>query len=210
MATGRVPTTANSPLTAKGDLFGYSTTQARVAVGNNGETLVADSSTATGLKWAAPASGGMTLISTTTLSGATVTLSSIPQTYVDLYLVIEQAQNATADGTFSINVNNTGGDIYGSGLSGTTAYSLSNSSIKANQTTLRTGSNYAMAVTFNKYTRTDGLCAFSAYGWDDNASSAKPFSLFGVFGQPNAITSLVLSNSGGSLTAGTAYLYGVK
>jgi hypothetical protein len=51
MATGRVPTTANSPLTAKGDLFGYSTTQARVAVGNDGETLVADSSTATGLRY---------------------------------------------------------------------------------------------------------------------------------------------------------------
>jgi hypothetical protein len=51
MATGRVPTTANSPLTAKGDLFGYSTTQARVAVGANGETLVADSSATTGLRW---------------------------------------------------------------------------------------------------------------------------------------------------------------
>lgn len=51
MATGRVPTTANSPLTAKGDLFGYSTTQARVAVGSDGDTLVADSSTSTGLRW---------------------------------------------------------------------------------------------------------------------------------------------------------------
>jgi hypothetical protein len=61
MATGRVPTTANSPLTAKGDLFGYSTTQARVAVGNDGETLVADSSTATGLKWAAPSTGAESL-----------------------------------------------------------------------------------------------------------------------------------------------------
>ena len=51
MATGRVPTTANSPLTAKGDLFGYSTTQARVAVGNDGEQIVADSSTSTGLRY---------------------------------------------------------------------------------------------------------------------------------------------------------------
>ena len=51
MSTGRVPTTANSPLTAKGDLFGYSTTQARVPVGNDGETLVADSSASTGLRW---------------------------------------------------------------------------------------------------------------------------------------------------------------
>jgi hypothetical protein len=54
MATGRVPTTANSPLTAKGDLFGYSTTQARVAVGNDGETLVADSSASTGLRYQTP------------------------------------------------------------------------------------------------------------------------------------------------------------
>jgi hypothetical protein len=54
MATGRVPTTANSPLTAKGDLFGYSTTQARVPVGNDGETIVADSSTSTGLRYQAP------------------------------------------------------------------------------------------------------------------------------------------------------------
>jgi hypothetical protein len=57
MATGRVPTTANSPLTAKGDLFGYSTTQARVAVGSDGDTLVADSAASTGLRW----SGGTTI-----------------------------------------------------------------------------------------------------------------------------------------------------
>jgi hypothetical protein len=53
MATGRIPTTANSPLTVKGDLFGYSTTQARVPVGNDGETLVADSSATTGLRYTA-------------------------------------------------------------------------------------------------------------------------------------------------------------
>jgi len=51
MATGRVPTTANSPLTTKGDLFGYSTTQARVAVGSDGDTLVADSAATTGLRY---------------------------------------------------------------------------------------------------------------------------------------------------------------
>ena len=58
MATGRVPTTANSPLTAKGDLFGYSTTQARVPVGADGETIVADSSTSTGLRYQGSITGG--------------------------------------------------------------------------------------------------------------------------------------------------------
>jgi hypothetical protein len=51
MATGRIPTTANSPLTAKGDLFTFSTGSAKLAVGSDGDTLVADSSAATGLRW---------------------------------------------------------------------------------------------------------------------------------------------------------------
>jgi hypothetical protein len=51
MAAGRIPTTANSPITAKGDLFTYSTAPARLAVGNNGETLVADSAATTGLAY---------------------------------------------------------------------------------------------------------------------------------------------------------------
>ena len=51
MSAGRIPTTANSPLTTKGDLFTYSTSPARLAVGANGEQIVADSSTATGLAY---------------------------------------------------------------------------------------------------------------------------------------------------------------
>ena len=51
MATGRIPTTANSPLTAKGDLFTFSTGSAKLAVGSNGDTLVADSAATTGLSW---------------------------------------------------------------------------------------------------------------------------------------------------------------
>jgi hypothetical protein len=70
----------SSPLTTKGDLYTYSTTDARLAVGANGTTLVADSAEATGLKWATAASGGgETLISTATLSSATtISFTSIP------------------------------------------------------------------------------------------------------------------------------------
>lgn len=52
-----IQTGAVSPLTTKGDLYTYSTSDARLPVGTNGYTLVADSAEATGLKWAAPASG---------------------------------------------------------------------------------------------------------------------------------------------------------
>jgi len=48
-----------SPLTTKGDLYTYSTTDARLGVGTDGQILTADSTAATGIKWAA-ASGGTT------------------------------------------------------------------------------------------------------------------------------------------------------
>jgi hypothetical protein len=51
MATGRIPDPNSAPITAKGDLYTYSTVPARLAVGSNGDTLVADSSTTTGLRW---------------------------------------------------------------------------------------------------------------------------------------------------------------
>ena len=57
----------NSIVNAKGDLIGASAndTPAILSVGNNGETLVADSSTSTGLKWKQQ---GLTFIKRTTFS----------------------------------------------------------------------------------------------------------------------------------------------
>jgi len=51
---------ADSVLTTKGDLATYSTTRIREAVGTNYQTLMADSSEATGIKWAASSTSVLT------------------------------------------------------------------------------------------------------------------------------------------------------
>jgi hypothetical protein len=53
--------TDQTPLTTKGDVFTFTTVDARLGVGANGTVLTADSAEATGLKWATPAGGGKVL-----------------------------------------------------------------------------------------------------------------------------------------------------
>ena len=101
-----VTKSGSSPLTTKGDLYTYSTTDARLAVGTNGQVLLADSAEATGLKWGTPASGSMTLLSTTTLSGASTVVSSISQAYKAL-VITGYGITFSATACFKVNPNST-------------------------------------------------------------------------------------------------------
>jgi hypothetical protein len=106
--TSGAVTITNSMATAidaKGDLIGGTgaDTFARLAVGANDTVLTADSSTATGLKWAAPAGGGgMTLLSTTTLSGTSTSISITPTGYQDLKIYVTD-WHWTSGGAGSLN-----------------------------------------------------------------------------------------------------------
>lgn len=55
---------ALSPLTTKGDILSFSTVNARLGVGTDGQVLTADSTQTLGIKWATPASSGVTTIGT--------------------------------------------------------------------------------------------------------------------------------------------------
>ena len=88
-------------ITAKGDLIAGtgSTTFDNLPVGTNGQTLVADSTASTGLKWATASSGAMTLITRQTFSNVATTTTTFDSvfstTYGSYYVVIESIYAAT-------------------------------------------------------------------------------------------------------------------
>lgn len=216
LANGAVP---KSIVDAKGDLIAATAadTVARLAVGTNGQVLTADSAEATGMKWASSAAGGMTLISTGSMSGASVSVS-LTSGYVNYMWIVQGAQLSANDQIFfRINGNSSG--VY-------------QSSYTTRQGT-GSGQNYVSYTNNATSLLIDGTCTsgsdinfvFQVFNVDTTAQHA--FNLasnwvsglgesqqnwVGKYSTTGAITSLSVSRYGGSATfnAGTYYLYGIK
>jgi hypothetical protein len=197
---------------AKGDLVVGTGADAfsRLAVGANNTVLTADSSTATGLKWATPSSGGMTLISTTTMSGASVTLSSIPQDYVSLLLVGRFFTNSTADGVLRINPNGDGGIARISGVITSGTFSSTTNILQLPASYDRTNNDNSFQLQIFNYQDTDNYTM--PFMWSGNFYAGAVGLMAGGILTANAgpITSLVISNTGGNWAGGTLKFYGVK
>jgi hypothetical protein len=209
-------TTKNlNPSTTAGDIeYRSSTTNVntRLALGTAGQVLTVNSG-ATAPQWSTPASGGMTLISTTTLSGATTTLSSIPQTYNSLFVVVYGVTANTANNELSIQPN---------AVSNLTDYIRSlDSGVQSNKNqeiglfgggySLRTDSNNAISLRIDNYTSTTNYKPLIWSGFFvETTPTNKPIIAGGAFRSNTAITSLVLRYGGNTFSAGTVLLYGVK
>ena len=219
--SGGVPawtTTADvTPLTTKGDLFTFSTVDARLGVGSNDQILVADSAEATGLKWATPASaGGMTLLSTTSLSGGTTSLTSISGAYVNLALFIVNFYASSAS-TLTIQVNSQTTNyaniiVLTSDVTTNTVPGLTTAMRCTNESAVgTTNTNNQIALTFPNYAASTGqkigtaLSSYTGSGGDkiiENGATRLPITA--------ALTQIDIKTSAGTWSGGTAYLYGVK
>jgi hypothetical protein len=204
---------ALNPGTTAGDIDYYttSTAKARVGIGTAGQLLRVNSG-ATAPEWATIQTGGMTLLSTTTLTGATVTISAIDQTYNSLFGLIYGVTNATGNGYNSIRPNGS------STISRISAMEITTNGGDATRwfyhpsnATLRTDANNAWSFRIDNYTSASNYKPVSWSGVFVNSSSVNT-SVFGGGGiyTNSAITSLDFVNSAGDLSTGTVLLYGVK
>lgn len=132
----------SSPLTTKGDLYGFSTLDARIPIGTNNQVLTADSTQALGLKWAAASTGkliqiveGTTDVNTTSTSstyadtGLTVTITPTLATSKILVFVAQQGCGKASGSTSSCNqiklmrdsteISNTGDGLFNTALNDT-------------------------------------------------------------------------------------------
>ena len=213
-ASGDV-TITNSMATAidaKGDLVAGTGADAfsRLAVGANDTVLTADSTTATGLKWATPSSGGMTLLSTTTLSGATTTVSSISGAYTQLLIRVLNPVFNTGGQQIRVAVNG-GTAIYGNNYASTgTTLDTMTSQIKANCIQDNTGGGMIMSILIDSYA-TSNRKSFVLSGIGIQSGSYKGFGGSGGIGISSAVTSIAVDgNNAYAFTGGTVEIWGIK
>jgi hypothetical protein len=207
-------------VTTAGDLI-YGTaadTVARLGIGTAGQILQVNSG-ATAPEWATPAAGGgMTLINTggTALTGASVTVSSIPGTYKDLYVIMEDVYEATTNGGVKMRFNSdTGTNYYFSyvrNINTTVAgFSSGTTSLQLETRVGSTNTNYKkgqLAVSLPRYTNTSPKAMHSqSYGHDDTNSSNLAVS--GVYIGGSAISSITVFGDY-NFSGGTIYVYGVN
>jgi len=217
-------TTKNlNPSTTLGDIEYRSSTantNTRLAIGSTGNVLTVAGGVPT---WAAPAAGGgMTLLSTTTLSGATTTISSISGSYTNLHIVLS---DVAASGTFGLRfyTNSASGNCYGRVVqvpnsSGTVSTLNSLSMGGINNFSLTANTDNAAADVFdgtieiNHYASTSGkrkkintnFLSFQNGYYTANLGS------YVYYSSTTAISSLTFEPNTGTFSGGTVLVYGVK
>ena len=210
--------TVSLATTAKGDLVAGSgaSTAAVLTVGANNTVLTADSTTATGLKWATPAtSGGMTLLATTTLTGGSVTVSSI-STYKELWFVIRGARVAS-NSYIEARFNGDSGSKYTMGFLKNVNTTISSGNGTATTTAFMgyigdsaTSTNlYSGIIRVSAADQTSGVSWTSNGGFNDGTGNTVAF-INGRYDNSAVISSFQLIANGTTFSSGTLMTYGVN
>lgn len=215
---------ALNPETTLGDIAYRSSTantNTRLAIGTSGQVL----SVSAGVPaWSTPSSGSMTLLSTTSLTGSSVTLSSISQSYRDLRLEIKDPTFSTNNSSIRLRVNGDTGANY-TMFNAVSQVGIANAYYGIQgQTSFDVTREYDM-----QNTSVDAAIMYNFFDYKDTtsirlgnsiAAYQKGYSTAGdrILGSAQlyytnvgtTISSITILMSAGTFSTGTAYLYGVN
>jgi hypothetical protein len=210
-------TKALNPSTTLGDVEYRSSTantNTRLGIGTTGQVL----SVVGGVPaWADVDASSMTLLSTTSLTGATTTISGISGSYKNLVAVVFGVTNATANGTLRMRPNGATTGCFGLFTNITSWGGNANNEVYlsgsgASGAVLRTSSENSWNIQITNYASTTAIKPIMAFGQyaDSGITPRLAGAYVGGYGSISAVTSLTFLNSGGDLSTGTVLLYGVK
>jgi len=165
---------------------------------------------------AAAASGGMTLINSggTTLTGASVSISSIPATYNNLQLWVLNFKPANDGENLSVRFNDDSSSVYKNETGTGTNMNMNNDRLymsRGQDNTVAQGFSY---LEIWNYANTTSWRVSQITAWGNNETTSTNgnwLDYAGVYASTGtAINKITILPTGGNFTSGTAYLYGVK
>ena len=209
-------TKALNPSTTLGDIEYRSSTantNTRLGIGTTGQVLAVSGGVPA---WTSISSGGLTLLSTTTLSGTSTTISSISGDYTNLQIVYLNVLGS-ANGSLLARFN---GDDAGNYFNCQMTFNTYEANANATATSLAIGAisnnsaateTYSGTITIPRYTT--GTSKFVQSWSIGKYASFSPDArlLLSNYGSSSAISSITfLTGSATTFSAGTIYIYGAK
>ena len=203
---------------AKGELVIGTGTDASgiLSVGANDTVLTADSSTATGLKWAAPAAGGggLTLISTTTIGSAvaSVTVTGAFSATYDNYLIIVSDGTGSASTNCNLTLGATTTGYYYSGYyvswSSSTVNGIASSNGASWSATYVSSTAHSGRINLQNPFLSKNTTFQSILVQTDTGRYAANYA--GFLNDTTSYTAFTITPSGGTLTGGKIRVYGYQ
>jgi hypothetical protein len=208
---------AKTIVDAKGDIIAATAadTVSRLAVGANDTVLTADSTAATGLKWATPTSGGMTQLASGSLSGTAVNLTSISGSYKQLVLYVHNIYVDVATRLYMRLNTDTGSNYtYSDTKSSDAVVQFENGNtflgLYSSTNLPTTSGENTFILTIPNYTNTAGYKPFSYVSYMKTGTATSRIG-GGVYKSATAITAINFNTLSGTANfSGTYTLYGVN